>query len=81
MVLCGSCNSAKSWSCEHCKNWTSDHLAEICRSCYWAMPTDYAHIALELARRVDLVWKGTEALEYDRLVELSKDAQKECLIS
>ena len=21
MLLCGSCNRAKSWSCEHCENW------------------------------------------------------------
>ena len=24
MLLCGSCNRAKSWSCEHCENWLND---------------------------------------------------------
>ena len=77
MLLCGSCNRAKSWSCEHCINWTADHVIEVCQSCYWAMPEGYAHIALELIRRVDIVWKDREVPEYDRLVELSKYARKE----
>ncbi len=77
MLLCGSCNRAKSWSCEHCKNWTADHLLEVCMSCYWATPEDFAHIALELIRRLDIVWKGKEVPEYDRLLELSKHAQKD----
>lgn len=38
MLVCGSCNRAKSWSCEHCKNWTLDHAVSICQSCYWAGP-------------------------------------------
>jgi hypothetical protein len=34
MVLCRSCNRAKSWSCEHCANWLEAHNPELCRSCY-----------------------------------------------
>ncbi len=76
MLLCGSCNRAKSWSCEHCQNWTADHLIKVCQACYWATPDNYAHIALELVRRLDVVWKGGEVPEYDRLVELSKHSKK-----
>ena len=27
MLLCSSCNRAKSWSCEHCQNWSDKHIA------------------------------------------------------
>ncbi len=76
MLLCGSCNRAKSWSCEHCKNWTMDHLPEVCQSCYWATPENYAHIALRLTRRLDVTWSGDEVPQYDHLVQLSKHARK-----
>ncbi len=77
MLLCGSCNRAKSWSCEHCRNWTTDHLKEVCGTCYWARPSDYAHIALRLMRRLDLVWTSEEITEHDSLVDLAQHAQKE----
>lgn len=76
MLVCGSCNRAKSWSCEHCKNWTTDQLIDVCKSCYWATPENYVHVALQLIRRLDVSWLGKEALEYDRLVKLSKHARK-----
>ncbi len=76
MLLCGSCNRAKSWSCEHCKNWTTDHLAEVCQTCYWAKPENHAHVALRLIRRLDVTWSGDEVPQYDQLVKLSKHAQK-----
>lgn len=86
MLLCGSCNRAKSWSCEHCRNWKSDHIIDVCKSCYWAKPQDYRHIALRLIRRLDVTWAEDEVPEYDRLVKLSKYAErdlpdfvKECL--
>ncbi len=77
MLLCGSCNRAKSWSCEHCRNWTMDHLLEVCQTCYWASPDGYAHIALELARRLDIVWKADEVPAYEPLVALAQHAQQE----
>lgn len=76
MLVCGSCNRAKSWSCEHCKNWTTDRSIEVCQSCYWAAPENYAHVALRLIRRLDVVWTGDQVPEYERLVELSKYARK-----
>ena len=76
MLLCGSCNRAKSWSCEHCKNWTTDHLIEVCETCYWAAPENYAHVALKPIRRLDLVWSGDEVPEYDHLIKLAGDSNK-----
>lgn len=76
MLVCGSCNRAKSWSCEHCKNWKIDHLVNVCHTCYWASPENYAHVSLRLIRRLDISWTGGEVPEYDRLVKLSKHAQK-----
>ena len=76
MPICGSCNRAKSWSCEHCRNWTTDRRSQVCKSCYWARPEKYAHIALRVIRRLDVVWREDEVPDYDKLVEMSKDAKK-----
>lgn len=65
MLLCGSCNRAKSWSCEHCKNWEVEHDPSLCKSCYWASPTEYSHIALRLIRRLDITWTEQEVQEYN----------------
>lgn len=73
MLVCGSCNRAKSWSCEHCENWKSQHLVKVCQTCYWANPTDYSHVALRLIRRLDVAWAGQKEVdEHDALLELSK---------
>lgn len=67
MLLCGSCNRAKSWSCEHCVNWLELKSPEICRSCYWAHPESYKHIALQPIRRLDIVWNESEVETYEKL--------------
>lgn len=67
MLLCGSCNRAKSWSCEHCVNWLEDKSPEACLSCYWAHPEFYRHIALRPIRRLDVVWSEDEIKTYERL--------------
>lgn len=67
MLLCGSCNRAKSWSCEHCTNWRITKDPDICKSCYWGSPNSYNHIALQSIRRIDLVWYESEVIDYDRL--------------
>lgn len=76
MLLCGSCNRAKSWSCEHCRNWTVDQVVKVCQTCYWAKPEDHAHVALRLIRRLDVIWIDDETLQYDQLLKLSKFEQK-----
>jgi hypothetical protein len=67
MLLCGSANRAKSWSCEHCVNGLELKDEAICRTCYWASPEEYSHIAMQDIRRVDIIWSGAEVEEYDRL--------------
>ena len=77
MLLCGSCNRAKSWSCEHCVNWTTERNPEVCRICYWASPSNYSHIALRNVRRLDLIWTGDEVRDHGRLLSLSRRAQED----
>lgn len=51
MPLCPSCNRSKSWACEHCTNWTVRD-PEMCRSCMWASPQDYEHVAGRQQREI-----------------------------
>ena len=74
MLLCGSCNRAKSWSCEHCPNWNDLHDPDICKSCYWAYPEFYSHIATQELRRLDLTWNHDEVGQYDRLAVLAQES-------
>jgi len=67
MLLCGSCNRAKSWSCEHCYNWKDEKQPQICMQCYWGDPKNYNHIAMEEVRRLDIQWSGDEIRYYDEL--------------
>ena len=69
MLLCGSCNRAKSWSCEHCDNWINGKSPEVCAVCYWASPEAYEHVAMQDSRRLDLVWLGDEVVVHDELRE------------
>lgn len=77
MLLCGSCNRAKSWPCEHCRNWKVEKAHDVCGTCYWASPATYAHVALRLIRRLDISWSDAEIPEYDRLIALSEQEEKE----
>jgi hypothetical protein len=65
MLVCGSCNRAKSWSCEQCRNWRITKDAEICATCMWASPEKYEHIALQERRSVTVTWVGDEVREFD----------------
>jgi len=71
MLICGSCNRAKSWSCEHCLNWQSGKSLQICLKCYWATPEDYVHVALKEVRRMDILWADDEILLYEALKVLA----------
>jgi len=74
MLVCRSCNRAKSWSCEHCCNWSAERLPKICSKCYWANPEDYTHVALREIRRLDILWDESDIQTYERLrTEALKD--------
>lgn len=67
MLLDASSNRAKSWSCEHCENFLVARDPARCRTCFWASPEDYQHIAGTSSRRIDLVWSGDEVRQFDQL--------------
>ncbi len=74
MLLSGTSNRAKSWSCEHCENWIDTQNLDICRTCYWAFPEDYTHVAMSAIRRLDLSWQEEEVSDYDQLKKRSEDS-------
>ncbi len=76
MLLCGSANRAKSWSCEHCPNWLQAKNADVCRTCYWAYPESYSHVAMLAQRRLDIVWAGEEVAEYEVARKKATNANK-----
>jgi hypothetical protein len=77
MLVCRTCNRAKSWACEHCKNWQQDKDPAVCQSCFWGSPNSYRHIALRPVRRLNLVWSEEETGDYDALATLSAAEQAE----
>ncbi len=66
-VLCGSCNRKKSWDCEHCRNRLDTRDADVCRSCYWADPATYTHVAMHQQRRADVVWSESEIKKFEEI--------------
>jgi hypothetical protein len=76
MLICGSCNRAKSWSCEHCVNLQGNKSARVCKTCYWGSPEAFNHVATEELRRLDIQWQGKEVVQYD---QVKKKAEKENL--
>ena len=66
-ILDGSCNRKKSWACEHCRNWLEDNVVDLCRTCYWAEPISYTHVAMQPQRRADLVWIGDEVNDFEQI--------------
>jgi hypothetical protein len=73
MLLCGSCNRAKSWSCEHCHNWQAYKNAGVCATCYWAYPESYGHIATVMERRLEVTWLADEVISYEWLILVAKE--------
>lgn len=75
MLLCASANRSKSWSCENCLNWKNKDIL-ICKTCYWAYPESYKHIAMHDIRRLDLLWSGTEVKDYEKLIKEATKIQE-----
>jgi hypothetical protein len=73
MLVCGSCNRAKSWSCEHCDNWINEKNPKVCLSCYWANPENYIHVALREIRRTDIIWENEEIQIYEKLKQQAQE--------
>jgi hypothetical protein len=71
MLLCGSCNRAKSWSCELCPNGVESKSPHICLDCYWCSPTHYQHVATQAIRRLTLTWQNNEVAEFEELLSMA----------
>ncbi len=65
MLLDGKSQRQKSFSCEQCENFRVLGNPDICRTCFWAFPENYSHVAMAEVRRVDIVWQAKEVLEFD----------------
>lgn len=72
MLLSGQAQRQKSWACEHCDNWLVLKDLPTCRTCYWAYPESFTHVALKLERRVDLSFSGSDVDVYKILEERAK---------
>ena len=67
MLLDASNQRAKSWSCERCPNWQVDQDVGVCRSCFWAFPESYTHVAGKQVRRAIVEWRGDEVEVFEKL--------------
>jgi hypothetical protein len=67
MLVCGSCNRAKSWTCEGCANWLTAKDPGSCETCLWGSPDDYSHIALQQRRTLTISWQEDDVERYDAL--------------
>jgi hypothetical protein len=74
--LCPSCNSAKENACTDCVISTKDF--ECCRTCYWAYPNKYEHIATRIEQRLTLVAENLEGFKV--LSELKSEALEKGLL-
>ena len=75
MLLDASSQRAKSWSCEHCANMQA-RVEATCRTCFWAFPEDYLHIATQQLRRTDVVWQGADVAVHERLKAMAAEQGK-----
>jgi hypothetical protein len=76
MLLCSSCNRAKSWSCEHCLNWINEKEVGTCRCCYWSDPVRYTHVAMRLIRRLDITWTEHEVVIYEKIRGFAEQSEE-----
>lgn len=72
MLLSASAQRQKSWDCEHCKNLLTVKDLNTCKTCYWAYPENYSHVAMRNEERVDLVFQNEEV---KALHELKQQAE------
>ncbi len=73
MLLSRSMQRSKSWACESCENIKSHFDVSICKTCYWAFPETYDHIAMKRERRIDIIFLEDEIDAFERLKLLAKE--------
>lgn len=72
MLLSGAAQRQKSWACEHCQNFLVEKSMDICRSCYWAFPESFTHVAMKQERRIDITFSDEEVGVYKVLEERAR---------
>lgn len=72
MLLSPSANRDKSRACEHCDNWKIRD-AEFCKSCYYAFPEHYEHIAGRQEKKIELVFENEDIDVYNKFIELADE--------
>lgn len=77
MPLCPSDNRKKSFTCENCTNWNNERNPNICKTCYWAYPENYNHIATNYERRVEMVFQDNDINLYESLKREARIAEEE----
>jgi hypothetical protein len=40
---------------------------KTCKTCFWAFPESYKHVATKQIRRTDVAWEGQDVQVHDRL--------------
>jgi hypothetical protein len=56
--------------------WLENQSPDVCRSCYWANPESYKHIALRPIRRLDVVWEQQEVEIFEKLKQRAEVAHE-----
>lgn len=68
MLLSPSANRDKSWACEHCVNWIEKNI-DMCKTCYYAFPENYQHIAGEKEKKLSIVFRNDDIGIYEGLTK------------
>ncbi len=76
MLLSKSMQRAKSWGCEHCDNIATHFDMDICKTCYWAFPERYTHVAMKEMRSINITWEGDEVNTFENMERFAQDQGK-----
>lgn len=76
MLVCGTCNRKKSWSCEQCVNWQTNKDQSKCKTCYWASPHQYQHLAGKNIGRVEIIFEAENNALYETIKAQSNSSGK-----
>ena len=76
MLLSRSMQRSKSWACEGCENIKIHFDISICKTCYWAYPEAYDHIAMKRERRIDITFSEDETYIFDKLQLKAKESSQ-----
>lgn len=71
MLLSKSMQRSKSWDCEQCTNLKDYFDVNICKTCYWASPENYTHVAMRTQRSINVTWEGADVAYFDKVIEES----------